>query len=135
MRMTWYLLASVSVVLVLAWVTWGPAPDTQAGTVMEYGDFDLDQWVYDGKRVAAGRSDKFDKSNELVQTRGKEFLHISGICNSEIASLNATWLAALISGSRFASVKRATTGYPRISTFGSWVMSAREPCNIIPTEC
>jgi hypothetical protein len=71
MRITWYLLTPVLAVLLLAWVIGGPASDTQAGIVMDYGDFDLDQWVYDGKRVAAGRSDKFDESNELVQTRGQ----------------------------------------------------------------
>jgi hypothetical protein len=47
-----------------------PEPDTRPGVVKDYGDFDLDQWVYDEKRVAVGWSEKFPNANELVQTRG-----------------------------------------------------------------
>ena len=48
-----------------------PEPDTRPGVVKDYGDFDLDQWVYDEKRVAVGWSEKFPKANEMVQTLGR----------------------------------------------------------------
>ena len=47
-----------------------PASDARPGVVMDYGDFDLDAWVYDAKRVAVGWSEESRDANELVQTRG-----------------------------------------------------------------
>ena len=46
------------------------ASDARPGVVMDYGDFDLDAWVYDAKRVAVGWSEESRDANELVQTRG-----------------------------------------------------------------
>lgn len=48
------------------------APDAGAPIVKDYKGFDLDEWVYDAKRVAAGWSERFPRgSNELIQTLGR----------------------------------------------------------------
>jgi len=68
-----YLAAIAATVLPLAGMAQEqpPAPDTGGAEVRDYGDFQLDEWVYDVKRVAVGWSEKFSKANEMVQTRGR----------------------------------------------------------------
>ncbi len=72
MKTLGYLATLVAIALSLAGAAQEPLsdPDVRLGVVRDYGDFDLDQWVYDEKRVAVGWSEEFPHANELVQTRG-----------------------------------------------------------------
>lgn len=55
----------------LAGIAQERAPDAQSAVVKYYGQYQLDQWVYDAERVAVGWSKKFRKADEMVQTLGR----------------------------------------------------------------
>lgn len=73
MKTIGYLATLATIMLPLAGIAQEqlPAQGTRAGAIKDYGDFQLDQWVYDEKRVAVGWSEKFPKANEMIQTLGR----------------------------------------------------------------
>jgi hypothetical protein len=66
-----YLASLAVIVLPLSGIAQEQATVSQSVDVRNYGDFELDEWVYDAKRVAVGWSRQFDKANEMIQTLGR----------------------------------------------------------------